>query len=183
MNLVSRMYRFGKFKVEAPKVFTCVGFSSVRQRMVSSLDDEFVAGRPQSASSSKAKGPDESIGLCDVFTGGDNGVLYLWRCGLCVNAITISAEGGSLDCLQVVRVAYGSDVVVCGGAGKHSLLIFPCWFHVIFVNRRLDLSVERIHPGDIVLVQHLGLRSGCGQALHGLTHLHQPLRSPGANRP
>jgi WD40 repeat protein len=117
-NLDNRIYRFGKFKVDAAKVFTCIGFTSAREHFSPDVTNNAGRMRPSSSGSGAVNaGGDESVGTSDVLTGGDSGVLYLWRGGLCVNGITITADGGSIDCLQVHKIAYGSDIVVCGGAG------------------------------------------------------------------
>ena len=95
----------GKLKIEAPKLFTCVAFTSPAAGAVG-----------------------ESSGLCDLVSGANNGAVFLWRLGICVRsvqAIGTDAEAApSVDCLQVHRGGYrGSDLIYCGGAGE-SLLAF-----------------------------------------------------------
>ena len=70
---------FGKMQVKAPKVYTSCGF-------IANQDKSF-----------------------DVVTGGSNGIVYLWRKGVCA-AFTQAIRGG-VNCIQVV-----GDKVFCGGA-------------------------------------------------------------------
>ena len=123
-SLESKKFRLGKLTVEAAKVFTCVEFTSPRNTVSRSTDSTSNGGRPGSSGrpSSTTLGVDTSIGLCDVVTGGDNGFLYLWRQGLCVKAVRVIPNEGSLDCLQIHRAAYGEDLIFCGGSGKQLLL-------------------------------------------------------------
>lgn len=87
-SLQVRPGKLGK-NVDAPRCYTCAVFSPYH---------------------------DDSSGDCDIFTGGDNGNLYLWRSGVCLASIEVFPKG-RLSTLQIC------DDFLFGGGNRGTVKI------------------------------------------------------------
>ena len=157
-SLVDRSARFGKVSCNAPKTYTCIGFTSPRKLTAGgggSSNTARVSVKPSNTTADDPYG-----GLCDIVSGSDNGMLYLWRAGLCVQARAIIPHEGTMNCLQVHRGGYrGGDLIFCGGAGT---FVFFCYIISISYNliTRYDITLLGI------LLRRQSFHCRCDQSRH-----------------